>query len=103
MSHPVLIYNVSMDGKDASRAPRSPDRIGRFVLRGEFGPLLQAAMPECEIIVRSGETHVVAPMRDQAEAFGLLDRLRDLGAEILQFSIDDTPGEAAPRTDDYDD
>jgi hypothetical protein len=92
-----------MDGRDASRAPESPDRIGRFVVRGEFGPLLQAAMPECEIVVHPGETHLVAPMRDQAEAFGLLNRLRDLGAEILRFSMDDTPVEAAPRSDDYDD
>jgi hypothetical protein len=92
-----------MDGKDASRAPRPPDRIGRFVVRGEFGPLLHAAMPECEITVLPGETHLVAPMRDQAEAFGLLNRLCDLGAEILRFSIDDAPGQSAPRTDDYHD
>lgn len=89
-----------MDGKDASRAPTPPDRIGRFVLRGEFGPLLQAAMPDCEIVVLPGETHLVAPMRDQAEAFGLLNRLRDLGAEILRFSIDDTPGQSTLQTDD---
>jgi hypothetical protein len=92
-----------MDGKGASHGPTPPDRIGRFVVRGEFGPLLQAAMPECEIVVVPGETHLVAPMRDQAEAFGLLNRLRDLGAEILRFSIDDTPGEPTLRTDDYHD
>lgn len=86
-----------MDGNGAPGAPRSPGRTGRFVLRGEFGPLLQAAMPECTIVVLSGETHVVAPVRDQAEAFGLLNRLRDLGAEVLRFSIDDAPGGSSPR------
>ena len=37
-------------------------RIGRIVVRGEFGPLLSAALPECEIAVLSGETHVTAPV-----------------------------------------
>jgi hypothetical protein len=58
------------------------------VVRNEFGPLLQAAMPECEIDVRRGETHLTAPVRDQAELFGLLDRLRNLGAEITSFTLD---------------
>lgn len=58
------------------------------VVRGEFGPLLGAALPECEIAVLSGETHLIAYVRDEAELYGLLQRLRDLGAELASVSID---------------
>jgi hypothetical protein len=63
-------------------------RIGRIVVRGEFGPLLAAALPECEIAALSGETHVTAQVRDEAELFGIVGRLRDLGAAIASISID---------------
>jgi len=63
-------------------------RIGRIVVRGEFGPLLAAALPECEIAALSGETHVTARVRDEAELFGVVGRLRDLGASIVSLSID---------------
>ena len=62
--------------------------MGRIVVRGEFGPLLGAALPECEIAVLSGETHLTAYVRDDAELFGLLQRLRDLGAELASVAID---------------
>ena len=62
--------------------------MGRIVVRGEFGPLLTAALPDCEIAALSGETHVTAQVRDEAELYGVLDRLRDLGAELVSVSID---------------
>jgi hypothetical protein len=36
----------------------------------------------------SGETHITAVVRDEAELFGLLERLRDLGAALISVSID---------------
>lgn len=63
-------------------------RVGRIVVRGEFGPLLVAALPDCEIAVLSGETHVSAQVRDEAELFGIVERLRDLGAALVSVSID---------------
>ena len=57
-------------------------------MRGEFGPLLGAALPECEIAVLSGETHITARVRDEAELFGILGRLRDLGAALVSVSLD---------------
>jgi hypothetical protein len=66
----------------------SRGRVWRIVVRGEFGPLLGAALPECDIAVHSGETHVTAHVRDEAELFGLLGRLRDLGAALVSVSID---------------
>jgi hypothetical protein len=63
-------------------------RVGRIVVRGEFGPLLAAAVPECEIAVLSGETHLTARVRDEAELYGVLGRLRDLGAELVSVSLE---------------
>lgn len=79
-----------MDGdRDRSHAnPGDRRRVGRIVVRGEFGPLLGAALPECEIAVLSGETHLTARVRDEAELFGLLERLRDRGAALVSVSID---------------
>ena len=64
-------------------------RIARIVVRDEFGPLLPAALPECEIAVASGKTHITAYVRDEPELFGVLDRLRDLGAALVSVSFDD--------------
>jgi hypothetical protein len=69
-------------------AALSPARLGRIVVRGEFGPLLEAALPGCEIARLSGETHLTARVRDEAELFGLLARLRDFGAELVSVSVD---------------
>ena len=58
------------------------------MVRGEFGPLLAAALPGCEIAAMSGETHITAQVRDEAELFGLLERLRDLGAPLISVAVD---------------
>jgi hypothetical protein len=69
-----------------SAAPKG--RLGRIVVRGEFGPLLAAALPGCDIAVVAGETHINARVRDEAELFGVLGRLRDLGAALISVSIE---------------
>lgn len=79
---------MDMDRDRARASATGHRRVGRIVVRGEFGPLLGAALPECEIAVLSGETHLTAEMRDEAELFGLLERLRDLGAALVSVSID---------------
>jgi hypothetical protein len=38
--------------------------------------------------VASGETHITAQVRDEAELFGVPERLRDLGAALVSVSID---------------
>ena len=77
-----------MDHGRSSEGVATGRRVGRIVVRGEFGPLLGAALPECEIAVLSGETHVTAYVRDEAELFGVVGRLRDLGAQLVSLSID---------------
>ena len=84
------LQQTGMDGdRDRSHANAGDRRrVGRIVVRGEFGPLLDAALPECDIAVLSGETHLTSRVRDEAELFGLLERLRDLGAALVSVSID---------------
>jgi hypothetical protein len=53
-------------------------------VRGECGPLLDAALSECEIAVLSDETHVTSQVRDEAELFGLLERKPRLSAESFR-------------------
>jgi hypothetical protein len=47
-----------------------------------------AAIPECEVAVLSGETHLAAHLRDEAELMGIVERVRDLGAALVSISID---------------
>ena len=77
-----------MDGDGSFDDEATRRRVGRIVVRGEFGPLLAAALPECQISVASGETHITAQVGDEAELFGVPERLRDLGAALVSVSID---------------
>jgi hypothetical protein len=82
------MYKRWMARDEAVNRGAGTRRLGRIVVRGEFGPVLAAALPECEIAALSGETHVTARLRDEAELFGLLGRLRDFGAVLVSVSID---------------
>jgi hypothetical protein len=77
-----------VDGQPANSGGAGRRRVARIVVRGEFGPLLSAALPECEIAALSGETHITAVVRDEAEMFGLIERLRNLGAALVSASVD---------------
>lgn len=57
-------------------------------MRGEFGPSLAAAFPDCETSIENGETRITASVRDEAELFGVLERLRDLGAELVSVVVE---------------
>jgi hypothetical protein len=62
---------------DRDRPPNDPatrGRIGRIVVRAEFAPLLSVALPECEIAIVSGETHLTAYVREEAELFVQVNR-----------------------------
>jgi hypothetical protein len=86
--HPRGEYKRAMDRDGSVRGVATRRRTGRIVVRGEFGPLLGAALPQCEIAVLSGETHVTALVRDEAELFGIIERLRDLGAALVSVAVD---------------
>jgi hypothetical protein len=56
-------------------------------MRGEAGPAVRAALAPFQVDVGEGQTIVRGDVHDQAALFGLLDRLRDLGIEIVQVDF----------------
>lgn len=63
----------------------------RIVVRGEFGDLLTAAFSDVTVEMGEGETALITTVRDSQELYGLMDRLRDHGVQIL------TVGQIDPR------
>ncbi len=59
-------------------------------LRGTAGPGVAAALGEFDVHVEPESTVVTAELPDQAALHGLLDRIRDLGVEIIEFRQVDT-------------
>ena len=76
-----------MEKSPAIRIPTS-DRVGRIVVKGEFGPLLAAALPDCAVDVSAGFTTITVRVRDEAELLGLLERVRDFGAALVSVSLE---------------
>ena len=87
-AHTDSAYNRSMEQGPSKVNPERGRRTGRIVVRGEFGPLLSAALPGCETAVLSGETHINTRVRDEAELFGVIGRLQDLGAALVSVSLE---------------
>jgi hypothetical protein len=65
--------------------PSDAPRHYQIVFRGECGDALAAVLGDAEIESRQGYTRVVAPVRDQSEFYGLLDRFADLA--LLPVSL----------------
>jgi hypothetical protein len=64
-------------------APQPPARY-RIRIRGHLGPAWSAWFDGLTVVqADDGTTELVGPLVDQAALFGLLARLRDLGATLL--------------------
>jgi hypothetical protein len=59
-----------------------PNRY-RIVLRGRLGERFEAAFDGMALESGPGQTVLVGEVRDQAHLYGLLDRLRDFGLELV--------------------
>lgn len=55
-------------------------------VQGRLGADLAAALPEFTIRTRSGITHVVGPVPDQAKLFGLLDLFERFNIEVVSIN-----------------
>ncbi len=56
----------------------------RIRVRGHLGPVWSSWFENLTVSqLRDGTTELVGPLTDQAALFGLLTRLRDLGATLL--------------------
>lgn len=77
-------------GREKGRSVPVGERY-RIVVRGEFGELLAAAFDDVAVTTGAGKTVIVAPVQDNQELYGLMDRLRDHGVEIERVSRVDEP------------
>ena len=73
----------------------------RIVLRGRLPGRFESAFDGMALEPGQGQTVLVGEIRDQAHLYGLLDRLRDFGIELLAVEPADPPDAAstAPITD----
>ena len=67
----------------------------RIVLRGRLSESLASAFEGMTLEVAPNRTVLVGDIRDQAHLYGLLDRLRDFGIELLAVEPADTPDAAS--------
>jgi hypothetical protein len=58
----------------------------RVVVRGRLGEHLRSAFPQLELESHAGETSLSGSFADQAQLHGLLDRLRDLGIQLVSVN-----------------
>jgi hypothetical protein len=58
----------------------------RVVVRGRLGEYLATAFEQLELESRAGETSLTGTFADQAQLHGLLERLRDLGIQLVSVN-----------------
>ncbi len=62
-----------------------PNRY-RVVVRGRLGEHLAGAFEHLELESRTGESTLTGTFADQAQLHGLLDRLSDLGIQLISVN-----------------
>jgi hypothetical protein len=67
----------------------------RIVLRGRLGERFESAFDGMVLEPGHGQTVLVGEVRDQAHLYGLLDRLRDFGIDLVAVEPADTSDEGA--------
>jgi hypothetical protein len=58
----------------------------RVVVRGRLSDELASSFGRLELDWREGESSLTGTFADQAQLYGLLDRLRDLGISIVSVN-----------------
>jgi hypothetical protein len=61
-------------------------RCYSIVIQGRLGDRLDGMFGGLEIRPRPGETELIGPVIDQAELYGLLNYLRDLGIDLVSVN-----------------
>jgi hypothetical protein len=70
----------------------------RIVLRGRLSERFESAFEGMALEAGSNQTVLVGEVRDQAQLYGLLDRLRDFGIELVAVQ----PAGTADTSGEYD-
>jgi hypothetical protein len=71
--------------RSRSRHARRPTSY-QIVVRGELSQRFATAFDGMDLEARDGYTTITGPVVDQAHLHGLLDRVRDLGLELVSVS-----------------
>jgi hypothetical protein len=67
----------------------------RIVLRGRLAERFESAFDGMALEPGQGQTVLAGEIRDQAHLYGLLDRLRDLGVDLIAVQPAGTPEDGA--------
>ncbi len=71
---------------DRKPVHRQGARRYRIVVRGQLAARLAAAFEDVAVEPGPGLTTLVGELVDQAQVYGILGRLRDLGVELISFN-----------------
>jgi hypothetical protein len=71
--------------RNRSRGAQRPT-IYRIVVRGELSRRFSTAFEGMTLLAGDGETSISGPVVDQSHLHGLLDRVRDLGLELISVN-----------------
>jgi hypothetical protein len=66
-------------------------RIGQIIVRDVSEASLRAGFPDCDIAVVGPDLQITFELRDLAETYPLLDRVRQMGASLVRLSITESP------------
>jgi hypothetical protein len=70
--------------------------IYRIVVRGELSQRYLPAFEGMTLATGDGKTAITGPVVDQAQLHGLLDRVGDLGLELISVNPTLEPASSAP-------
>jgi hypothetical protein len=70
--------------------------IYRIVVRGELSQRYVPAFDGMTLATGEGQTAIIGPVIDQAHLHGLVDRVGELGLELLSVNIMPEPASSEP-------
>jgi hypothetical protein len=70
--------------------------VYRIVVRGELSQRYLPAFDGMALATGDGQTAITGPVTDQAHLHGLLDRVGDLGLELISVNVMLEPTTSAP-------
>ena len=71
--------------RNRSRGATGPTNY-QIVIRGELSQRFATAFEGMALVAEDGQTTISGPVVDQAHLHGLLDRVRDLGLELISVN-----------------
>jgi hypothetical protein len=76
---------------ESAHSGSAPDmnavRLGQIVVRDVSETTLRTAFPDCEIAAVGADLQITFELRDLAETYPLLDRVRQTGATLVSLYI----------------